>query len=51
MWAVFLSYYSVRYVQAPAESRVQREKQCREENQKRQVPTEPEWMSQVASFW
>ena len=40
-----------RHVWAPAESRVQGEKWCREENQERQVPTRPPWMSQVAPFW
>lgn len=35
-----------RHVWAPAESRVQGEKWCREENQER-----PPWMPQVAPFW
>lgn len=35
---------------APAEKRVQREKQCGKENQQRQVPMAPPWMSQVAPF-
>lgn len=35
---------------APAEKRVQREKQCGKENRERQVPMAPPWMPQVAPF-